>query len=224
MKIQGVGSVNAMHKSTPTASLVSYTEHREPVAVIKEPYKKQQLVLLLLPISSFQKMHTRILFKLTFATILALLLFIAPSTAMDFEDMVKQAMEMEKSPASSKAVGNGGPISDSHPPTADTGAAAPKDINQQPSPSTEDKKATKQQDQQQKPELGSIGKNLKNPNANSKSYGDCLSGCAKIVDSLTKSCKELCDPKKGSCYDECDQNIKTQLDGCKEDCKTQKDA
>lgn len=172
-----------------------------------------------------QKMHTRILFKLTFATILALLLFIAPSSAMDFEDMVKQAMESEKSPASSKAVGNGEPISDSHPPTADTGAtgAAPNDINQQPSPSTEDKKATKQQDQQ-KPELGSIGKNLKNPNANSTSYGDCLSGCAKIVDSLTKSCKELCDPKKGSCYDECDQNIKTQLDGCKEDCKTQKDA
>lgn len=57
--MEGAGSVNAMHKSTPTASLVSYTEHREPVAVIKEQYKKQQLVpayyFSSLPTSSFTK-------------------------------------------------------------------------------------------------------------------------------------------------------------------------
>ena len=188
-------------------------------------------------------MHTSILAKLAFATILVLLLLSTPTIA-DFDAMVKQALEASGMPTDMKATGNERPIHGNHPVAADAGA--PMDNTKQlPSPpsseadtgatmentkqppsspsSTSDKEASEKQEQQQ-PDLGSIGKNVTNPNANSTSYGDCLSGCAKIVDSLTKGCKQLCDPKKGSCYDECDQTIKTKLDGCEEDCKTQKDA
>ncbi|KAI7881249.1 hypothetical protein K492DRAFT_187048 [Lichtheimia hyalospora FSU 10163] len=202
-------------------------------------------------------MHTNILVKLAFATILALLLLSRPTVA-DFDAMVNQALEASGMSSDMKAIDNKRPFHDNHPVAADAGATR-ENTKQPPSPpsnaadtgatmentkqspsspiSTTDQEASENQQQQpedqqqqpenqqqQQPDLGSIGKNLKNPNANSTSLGDCLSGCAKIVDSLTKGCKQLCDQKKGSCYDECDQNIKTTLDGCKEDCKTQKNA
>lgn len=167
-------------------------------------------------------MHTHILFKLAFATIFALLLLSTPTVADQFDAIVKEALgESNKASESAPAVAEGGSTNDRQPPSADTGATTAEDTTEQQQLPEATGGAT--QDQQQ-PEIGSMGKNVKNPNADSKSYGECISGCAVIVDSLTESCKKLCDPKKGSCYDECDQTIKTQLDGCKEDCKTQKDA
>ncbi|KAJ8654599.1 hypothetical protein O0I10_009781 [Lichtheimia ornata] len=164
-------------------------------------------------------MYAHILFKLSFATILALLLLSTPTVADNFDAIVKEALaEGNKASDSTPA---GGSINDNQPPSADTGATS-EDTTKQPSPSATSGGGDTQD--QQQPDIGSMGKNLKNPNANSKSYGECLSGCAAIVDSLTESCKKLSDPKKGSSYDECDQTIKTELDGCKEDCKTRKDA
>lgn len=171
-------------------------------------------------------MHTHILFKLAFATIFALLLLSTPTVADKFDAIVKDALEgSTKASDSAPAVAEGGSTNDRQPPSDDTDATTAEDTTQQQQQQQQPNASGggDTQDQQQ-PDIGSMGKNVKNPNADSKSYGECLSGCAVIVDSLTKSCKELCDPKKGSCYDECDQTIKTQLDGCKEDCKTQKDA